>query len=58
MMRRAADLDPVPNTLIDTVGDKDSGGSSGGAMGWLALLALLGLGKKVGWISAKRVIHH
>ncbi len=54
----AADLDPVPNTLIDTVGDKDSGGSSGGAMGWLALLALLGLGKKVGWIRPKAVIHH
>ncbi len=44
----AADLDPVPNTLIDTVDDKDSSGSSGGAMGWLALLALLGLRKKVG----------
>lgn len=44
----AADLDPVPNTLIDSVDDKDSGGSSGGAMGWLALLALLGLRRKVG----------
>lgn len=44
----AADLDPVPNTLIDAVEDKDSGGSSGGAMGWLGLLALLGLGRKAG----------
>ena len=42
----AADLDPVPNTLIDSVEDKDSGGSSGGAMGWLTLmLGLLGLRK-------------
>jgi len=42
----AADLDPVPNTLIDSVEDKESGGSSGGAMGWLPLmLGLLGLRK-------------
>lgn len=41
----AADLDPVPNTLIDEVG-KDDGGSGGGSMGWLGLLVLLGLARR------------
>ncbi len=50
----AADLEPVPNTLIDSVDDKEPGSSSsGGAMGWLGLLALLGLGRRVGRLSGK-----
>lgn len=45
----AADLDPVPNTLIDQVdddeGDSGSGSDSGGgSVGWLSLMLLAGLG--------------
>lgn len=41
----AADLDPVPNTLIDDVGQGGGGkSSSSGAMGLPWILALLGLG--------------
>lgn len=51
----AADLDPVPNTLIDSVDDKDSGGSSGGAMGWLMLVfGLVGLRKALGAKSRRQ----
>lgn len=44
----AADLDPVPNTLIDDVGDGDSNSDSGGSgsLGWLSLMLLVGLGWK------------
>ncbi|MGD8176696.1 peptidylprolyl isomerase [Marinimicrobium sp. ARAG 43.8] len=48
----AADLNPVPNTLIDQVDQGGGGGSSsGGAMGWFSLLGLAGLG----WIRRRSV---
>lgn len=46
----AADLDPVPNTLIDQVddGQDDSDGDSGGgSFGWFSLLLLAGLGLRL-----------
>lgn len=41
----AADLDPVPNTLIDQLDDDEGNSSSGGgSFGWLSLMLLAGLG--------------
>lgn len=40
----AADLDPVPNTLIDEKDDGQKDSSSSGSAGWLYLVLLMGLG--------------